>query len=109
MQIAGRHAARIRDTVALISSPDLRTREIRSIALYYPDTEKHAFQYLDWLFEKHDMIVVSRTAFDDAAGGAHNAHDANFMTFHRLRNFRKLAMKDSVVNPVSLGMPAQKR
>ncbi len=106
---AGQHAARTRNTVALISSPDLRKWEIRSIVLYHPDPGKHAFQYLDWLFENDDMIVVSRTAFDDAEGGAHNAHDANFMIFHRLRNFRKLAMKNSVVDPGSLGIPTEKR
>ncbi len=99
----GPNAASVRNTLALISSPDLRKWEIRSIVLYHPDSEKHAFQYVDWLFEGNDMIFVSRTAYDDDEGGAHNAHDANFMTFHRLRNFRKLAMRDSVVDPASLG------
>jgi hypothetical protein len=31
---------------------------------------------------------LSRTAFDDGLGGAHNAHDANFLTFHRIENIR---------------------
>ena len=57
---------------------------------HHPDREKHGFQYVDWLFEGNDIIAVCRTAWDDESGGAHNFHDANFMTFHRIRNFRKL-------------------
>lgn len=89
-QDRGPRAAGTRNTLALISSPDLRTWEVRAILLHHPDREKHAFQYVDWLFDKNDIIAVSRTAWDDDSGGAHSAHDANFMTFHRFRNFRKL-------------------
>jgi hypothetical protein len=86
----GPKAASIRNTLALTSSADLRTWEVRAILLHHPDREKHGFQYVDWLFEKNDIIAVCRTAWDDDSGGAHNFHDANFMTFHRIRNFRKL-------------------
>ncbi len=48
----------------------------------------HGFQYVDWKFEGEDLIAVSRTAFDDGLGGAANYHDANFITFHRVCNFR---------------------
>lgn len=85
----GPHAAGTRNTLALIRSRDLRTWEVRGVVLYHPDREKHGFQYVDWLFEGPDLIAACRTAFDDEEGGAHNAHDANFMTFHRVRNFRK--------------------
>jgi hypothetical protein len=50
---------------------------------------KHAFQYVDWQFDGEDLVVASRTAFDDDEGGAHRAHDANFMTFHRVEKFRR--------------------
>ena len=43
-----------------------------------------------------DLIALVRTAHDDGLGGARNNHDANFMTFHRFTNFRKLTMSDSV-------------
>ena len=89
-QYRGPHAAGTRNTLALTSSPDLRTWEVRAILLHHTDREKNAFQYVDWLFEGNDIIAVSRTAWDDESGGAHSAHDANFLTFHRLRNFRKL-------------------
>ncbi len=59
--------------------------------LYHPDPDKHAFQYVDWHFDDDDLIAVSRTAYDDGLGGAHNQHDANFLTFHRFHDFRKLS------------------
>lgn len=89
-------ASSTRNTLALCSSPDLRNWTVRSIVLYHPEVEKHAFQYVDWLFEGDDLIVASRTAYDDGLGGAHRGHDANFLTFHRVKNFRTLEMADSV-------------
>ena len=47
---------------------------------------KVGFQYVDFLFDGDDIIFLCRTA--DC--GAANFHDANFSTFHRIRNFRKL-------------------
>ena len=88
-------AAATRNTLALTNSPDLRHWTVRSIFLYHPDVASHAFQYVDWLFDGNDLIAVSRTAFDDGLGGAHRAHDANFLTFHRLQNFRNLEMSNS--------------
>lgn len=87
----------IRNTLALTCSPDLRNWTVRCILLYHPDVQKHGFQYVDWLFEGDDIIAVCRTAYDDGLGGAHNNHDANFLTFHRVSNFRRLTMKDSVL------------
>ncbi len=84
----------VRNALALISSPDLTTWEIRCIVLYHPDAERHAFQYVDWLFDGDDLIAVSRTASDDGLGGAPRGHDANFMTFHRIRDFRALTLAD---------------
>ena len=68
---------------------------VRCILLYHPDTAAHGFQYVDWLFDGEDIIAACRTAFDDGQGGAHNHHDANFLTFHRFANFRRLSMADS--------------
>ena len=78
-----------RNTLALISSPDLKNWRIESIILHHPDVKKHAWQYVDWLFEGDDIIFVSRTAYDDGLGGAHRQHDANYFTFHRIQDFRK--------------------
>ena len=82
-------AASIRNTQVLINSPDLRHWDVKSTILSHPDIQRHGFQYVDWLFDGDDIIAVSRTAYDDGVGGAHNFHDANYMTFHRIQDFRK--------------------
>ena len=94
LRLAGRPAG-IRNTLALTSSPDLRRWTVQTILLHHPDTKTHGFQYVDWLIEGDDLIAACRTAFDDDLGGAHNFHDANFLTFHRWINFRRLAPTDA--------------
>jgi hypothetical protein len=88
--------SRLRNTLALLSSKDLSHWEIRSVLLRHLDSAKHAFQYVDWLFDGSDVIAVSRTAFDDEGGGAHSYHDANFLTFHRFANFRSATAENSI-------------
>jgi hypothetical protein len=83
--------ASVRNTLAVMTSPDLKTWTVHKTVLHHPDVRKHGFQYVDWVFDGRDIAAVSRTAFDDGLGGAHSAHDANFMTFHRIREFRKMA------------------
>ena len=78
-----------RNALYLSSSTDLRMWQVRRRLLFHPDTENHAFQYVDWVFEGQHIAFASRTAYDDGIGGAHNYHDANFLTFHRIHNFRK--------------------
>lgn len=95
--------AAVRNTLVLLRSGDLRTWEPRCVVLHHPDAARHAFQYVDWLFDGDDLVLVSRTAFDDDTGNAHAAHDANFLTFHRVARFRRLTMADSVVPPADLG------
>ncbi|MFM7205967.1 MAG: sulfatase-like hydrolase/transferase [Planctomycetaceae bacterium] len=96
----------IRNTLALMRSDDLRHWEMRSIVLHHPDVTRHGFQYVDWLFDGDDLVAVSRTAHDDAKGGAPRAHDANYLTFHRFADFRDRVLADSVVDPATLGWPA---
>lgn len=81
--------ASVRNTLALISSPDLRHWQVRRTVLTHPDSLRHAFQYADWQFDGGDIVVISRTAFDDEEGGAPRGHDANFLTFHRVERFRE--------------------
>ena len=45
-------------------------------------------QYVDWVFDGDDIIAVSRTAFPETRGLPARQHDANFLTFHRISNFR---------------------
>ncbi len=93
----------IRNTLALTCSSNLMDWTVRCILLHHPDTVRHGFQYVDWQFDGDDMIAACRTGFDDGLGGAHNAHDANFLTFHRIANFRALTLADSAaVMPVPI-------
>lgn len=90
-------AAMIRNTLVLLCSTDLRHWENRGVLLHHPDEKRHGFQYVDWQFEGEDIVAVSRTAADDPCGGAHTAHDANFMTFHRVRGFREMTSSKSAL------------
>lgn len=87
-EFLGLKPSEVRNTLALARTTDLKKWEMRAILLEHPDPDKHAFQYLDWLIEGEDMIAVARTAFDDQDLGAHNNHDANYLTFHRFKQFR---------------------
>lgn len=78
----------VRNTLALLSSTDLFHWKIERIVLSHPDPARYGFQYVDWQFDRQDIVAVSRTAFDDPSGGPPRAHDANYLTFHRIANFR---------------------
>ncbi len=88
--------ASVRNTLALLSSPDLQSWSLRCYVLHHPESSKHGFQYVDWLFEGEDIIALCRTAYNDGNEGARNFHDANYLTFHRWKNFRNLNIADSV-------------
>jgi hypothetical protein len=96
----GGNPERTRNTLALVHSENLQEWSVRCIVLYHPDPTRHAFQYVDWVFDADDIIAVSRTAYDDGLGGAHNQHDANYITFHRFKNFRQMTMRNSVMRPL---------
>ncbi len=88
---AGGNVERIRNAAVLMSSPDLRTWTPHHAVLYHADVSSHGFQYLDWLFEGDDLLAVSRTAYEDGLGGADNQHNSNYLTFHRVKDFRQYA------------------
>ena len=82
--------AQTRNTLALFSSADLKSWDLQSVILAHPDRVTHGFQYADWLFDGDDVIAAVRTAFDEPDGTqAHNQHDANYLTFHRIEKFRE--------------------
>jgi hypothetical protein len=91
-----------RNVLALTASADLRTWEERHRILRFREGQvvtkaesRVGFQYVDWQFDGDDLVAVCRTAWNGL-----NYHDANFITFHRVRNFRTLTMADS---PPALG------
>ena len=76
-----------RNLLSLIASRDLEHWElVRHIWDYrhLPESEV-GFQYVNFIIEEEDIILISRTAFN----GARNYHDANYQVFHRIRKFRE--------------------
>jgi hypothetical protein len=94
-EMKGRETSKVRNTLAVFTSPDLRVWTKRAVLLHHPDAVYHAFQYPDWVTDGEDLLVASRTAYDDGLGGAARAHDANYLTFHRVRGFRQLVTVNS--------------
>ena len=45
---------------------------------------EEGMQYVDFFFEGDDILFLSRTSMN----GGNNFHDANYSTFHRIKNFR---------------------
>lgn len=82
-------ASGVRNTLVLASSPDLINWTAHKVLLSHPDVKNHGFQYADWHFDGKDIIFLSRTAFDEDAGQANNNHDSNYITFHRIKNYKK--------------------
>lgn len=83
------YPANVRNTISLISSPNLIDWKIEHTLHHHDDVKKHGFQYVDWLIDGEDLIYLSRTAWDDDYGGADSAHNANYLTFHRLEDYKK--------------------
>ena len=50
------------------------------------DPWKTGFQYMDFFIEEDDILWLCRTGMNNPA----NYHDANYQTFHRIKNFREL-------------------
>ena len=77
-----------RNLLALMSSADLVKWEVVTDLIDYrhADVKKVGFQYVDFLIEGDDIIFQCRTAINKAA----SLHDTNYMTFHRIKNFRSL-------------------
>ena len=80
-----------RNILSLCTSDDLRHWQVVArlleddTGLPWDDSLRlTGFQYVDWQFDDEDIIFLTRSSYL----GAHNFHDSNRITFHRLRNFR---------------------
>ena len=75
-----------RNVLAMVSSRDMVHWEVAKNLLDYRhmDAGKVGFQYIFFLIDGDDIIYLSRTSINNA----HNYHDANYQTFHRIKNFR---------------------
>lgn len=91
----------VRNVLELVSSPNLIDWTKEATVLWHPDPDNVGFQYADWQVEGNDIVFASRTAYDNA----HNFHDANYITFHRIPTFRSYTL-DSIttINSTNDGM-----
>lgn len=78
---------RQRNVLSLAASDDLYHWRVatRIVDQREADPQQVAFQYPDFVFCGDDLLVLSRTALN----GAHNFHDANYSTLHRVSNYRQ--------------------
>ena len=79
-----------RNLLSLMTSKDLENWEVVCNLIDYrnEDAEKVGFQYVDFEFDGEDIIYLCRTAMNHA----HNYHDSNYQTFHRIQNFRNFVI-----------------
>lgn len=87
--VHGIHCGLIRNTLALISSPDLRKWTTERIVWESDNPFFDGFQYADWRFDGDDMIAVVRLAMEEERGLPTRQHDANFLVFKRIEDFRE--------------------
>ena len=80
----------VRNKMVLCYSSDLKHWIQYKTIVENDDPWFHGFQYVDWQFDGEDIIAVSRTAVPEERGLPVRQHDANMMTFHRIKNFRNL-------------------
>lgn len=80
----------VRNRLVLCYSTDLSTWIQYKEVVSDPDPFFHGFQYVDWMFDGEDIVAVCRMACPESRGLPVRQHDANFMTFFRVKNFRTL-------------------
>ena len=70
-----------------MASDDLYNWRVAEDLLDYSaeDSKRIGFQYVDFLFDGDDLVYLCRTAIN----GANDFHNSNYITFHRIKNFRK--------------------
>ena len=85
----GLHAGVTRNTLTLISSPDLRNWREERVVIKSDNPFFDGFQYVDWQFDGDDIVCVIRTAMEEERGLPTRQHDANFLLFKRVEKFRE--------------------
>ena len=67
-------------------------RDVVDCSAYENAVEKIGMQYPDLIIDDEDLIWVQRTAMNNAT----NYHDSNYITFHRMKAFRRYIYADNV-------------
>lgn len=78
----------IRTGIILSSSSDLKTFTVERQVIQGISNNFHGFNYPFMQIDGNDIVFVLRTAWENEMGQAQRWHDANMLTFHRIRNFR---------------------
>ncbi|MBO5217834.1 MAG: exo-alpha-sialidase [Clostridia bacterium] len=81
----------LRNLLSLIWSDDLRHWHLAEHLIDFrdADTKMVGFQYIDFFIEGEDIYYTNRVALNQA----HNFHDANYQTFHKVEGFRSLLVE----------------
>jgi hypothetical protein len=77
-----------RNVLVLSSSENLRDWTVHETVFNHPDAENISLHYVDFQIDGNDIVFTARTSWPDGMEGPLNYHDNNFVTFHRLKNFR---------------------
>ena len=79
---------RMRNVLSLAYSKNLEHWDVICDLINYEDSDPKmiGFQYVSFAFDGDDIIYLCRTAVN----GAKNFHDSNYITFHRIENFRSM-------------------
>lgn len=93
---AQREPFALANRIALISSDNLINWKHESEILYHTDSSLRGFSNIDWQFDGKDLVMVNATAWEGATG----IYNANFLTFHRIPDFRNRTDADA---PTRLG------
>ena len=82
-----------RNLVSLMVSDDMTEWELVADLIDVREKDplgrKVGYQYIDFFYEGNDILFLCRTGDNNAA----NMHDTNYMTFHRVSDFRKVLAK----------------
>lgn len=86
-----------RKTLVLQSSSDLVNWKVEHVIAQGTDSRFHGYQYPYFIIDGNDILAAVRTAAEYEDGEAKRQHDANFLTFNRVKNFRDYLTVDEVV------------
>ena len=77
-----------RNLLSLLVSDDMENWKIKTDLYDFTDKDhnKVGLQYVDFDFEGDDILYLCRTAMNNA----NSYHNSNYITFHRIKNFRSL-------------------
>lgn len=80
-----------RNILTLIYSKDLYHWIIAQDIIRIPgNSHKVAAQYIDFIIDSNKIRIASRTAMNNA----NNFHNANYLTYHEIPNFREMISKE---------------